>query len=157
MRQYLVLILCVFSNYVSASFPLEVSDKALIEKTDHVLIARVIGVDMIDGDGKQIYDLQAKTGPKSESRIRLIFAVDEVLETNSKSVPEKLFVPLDSFMHFTLGQIKEHYPEVTEQRLLLLAGKDFHPPVVGHFQRNLHDKEYYLDLFKTNKLSKRGK
>ncbi len=157
MRKYLVLILCLCSNFVSASFPLEVSDKALIEKTDHVLIARVIGVDMIDGDGKQIYDLQAKTGPKSENQIRLIFAVDQVLETNSKSVPEKLFVPLDSFMHFTFGQIKEHYPEVSEQRLLLLSGKDFHPPVAGHFQRNLQDKEHYLELFKTNKLSQRDK
>ena len=157
MRKYLVLFLCLISNYVFASFPLEVSDKALIEKTDHVLIGRVIGVDMIDGSGKQIHDLKAKTGPKSPNSIRLIFVVDEVLKTNSKSVPTKLFVPLDSFMHFSLGQIKEEYPEVTEQRLLLLSGNKFEPPVAGHFQRNLQDKEYYLELFKTNKSLKQDK
>jgi hypothetical protein len=157
MRKYIVLLLCLISNYVFASFPLEVSDEALIKKTDHVLIGRLVGVDMIDGNGKQIYDLKAKTGPKSQNNIRLIFAIDEVLETNSKSVPTKLFVPLDSFMHFSFGQIKEDYPEVTEQRLLLLSGNEFQPPVAGHFQRNLLDKEYYLELFKTNKSFKQDK
>ena len=58
------------------------------------------GVDMIDGNGKQIFNLNAKTGPKSPNSIGLIFIVDEVLETNSKSVPTKLFVPLDEFYAF---------------------------------------------------------
>jgi hypothetical protein len=157
MRKYLVLLLCLISNYVFSSFPLEVSDKDLIQKTDHVLIGRVVGVDMVDGNGKQIYDLKAKTGPKSPNSIRLIFVVDEVIETNSKSVPTKLFVPLDSFMHFSFGQINEDYPEVTEQRLLLLSGDEFQPPVAGHFQRNIQDKDYYLELFKTNKSLKQDK
>jgi hypothetical protein len=60
-------------------------------------------------------------------------------------------------MHFSFGQIKEEYPEITEQRLLLLSGKNFQPPVAGHFQRNLQDKEYYLELFKTNKSLKQDK
>ncbi len=155
MLKFVFLLLFFVSNTAFASFPIEVTDEELITKTDHILIGRVIGVDMIDGDGNQVTDLKARTGPGLNNKIRLIFAVDEVLVTNSSSVAEKLFIPLDSFMHFSLGQIREHYPENTGQRLLLLSGSEFQPPVAGHFQRSLENKNYYLELFnKTNKSSK---
>jgi hypothetical protein len=87
----------------------------------------------------------------------LIINVDEVLESNSSNVPAKLYVPLDKLMHYSYWEIKAHYPEVTDQRLILLSGPDFQSPVPGHFHREPLDKDYYLELFKTNKLLKQDK
>jgi len=150
MRVLVIIFICLVAGKVCASLPLQVSDEDLVKKTDHILIGRVVGVDMIDAYGKQITDPDAKTGPGIKNKIRLIIKVDEVLQTNVSEVPKELYVPMDSFMHYSLGAIKEYYPEISEQRLILLSGKKFQPPVAGHFQRLLTKKDYYLDLFKTN-------
>jgi hypothetical protein len=151
MRKYVILIICLAANSVFASLPIKVSDEELIKKTDHILVGRIIGVDMIDANGKQITDPNSSTGPGIKSKIRLIITVDQVIQSNISVVPKTLYVPLDSFMHYSLGAIKEHYPEITEQRLILLSGSNFQPPVAGHFQRNLSEKDYFLNLYKTNK------
>ena len=151
MRRFIILFVWLIAYNVFASTPLRVSEEDLAKRAEHILVGRVIGVDMIDAYGKQLTDPRSKTGPGIKNEIRLIIKIDEVLRTNASVVPDKLYVPLDSFMHYSLGAIKEHYPEVSEQMLILLSGKSFQPPVAGHFQRPLSSKDYYLKLYKTNK------
>ena len=151
MRKFTMLLIYLVATNIFASIPLRVSDEELVKETDHILVGRVIGVDMIDAYGEQINDLRAKTGPGIKSKIRLIIKVEEVLQTNALVVPKELYIPLDSFMHYSLGAIKEYYPEISEQMIILLSGENFQPPVAGHFQRQLSNKNHYLDLYKTNK------
>ena len=61
MRFILLLILSTF--HASASVPLQLSDKQLASKTDHVFEAHVVGVDMIDDKGHQVTNDKAMTGP----------------------------------------------------------------------------------------------
>jgi hypothetical protein len=67
-----------------ASTPLDASLSDLACGADHVLVGRVIGVDMIDGKGRQISDQKATTGPGLKNQIRLAVAVDEVCRQRRK-------------------------------------------------------------------------
>ena len=120
MRILFVFLAFMISSMAHASRPIRVTLEELTSQTDHVLIGRIIGVDMIDGDGKQITDLDARTYPGSKNLIRLIVKVDEVIVSNVKNVPDTLKVPLDPFMHHSLGQIKEAHSSEGEKFLLLL-------------------------------------
>jgi hypothetical protein len=133
--------------WVSASLPLNISTEELVKNSDHMLVGHVIDVDMIDGRGHAIKDLEARTGPGSDNKIRLIIQVDEVIKTNAKSVPKTLKVPLDSFMHFKYGQIKKAHEGDTERFLLLLKGPDFQPPFAGTFRRELIERDRIVELF----------
>jgi len=72
MRKFTMLLIYLVATNIFASMPLRVSDEDLVKETDHILVGRVIGVDMIDAYGEQINDLRAKTGPGIKSKIRLI-------------------------------------------------------------------------------------
>ncbi len=172
MRILFVFLAFMISSMAHASQPIRVTLEELTSQTDHVLIGRIIGVDMIDGDGKQITDLDARTGPGSKNLIRLIVKVDEVIVSNVKNVPDTLKVPLDPFMHYSLGQIKEAHSSEGEKFLLLLRkcpetilcspqppracrgsakGSDFQPPFPGVFGRSLSEKDKIIELMKSNK------
>lgn len=79
----------------------------MAQEADHILIGRVTGVDMIDGNGKPVEDREARTGPGRENIIRILITVDEVLVTNASDVPSVIRVPLASHLHYSLGQISE--------------------------------------------------
>ena len=129
---------------LTASIPLQVSDKDLADKTDHLAKARVVGVIMRDGKGKEIKNPKAKTGPGLENVIYLKMIVDEVYFSTEKGVPKNLEVPLDSFMHYSLGQIQKVHSEKGQPVLLLLAGTDYQPPVAGIFRKPLDKKDWFL-------------
>ena len=151
--KYIVLILgLMFSSYVNASLPIQVSLEKLVKETDHLLVGRVIGVDMIDGNGDEIVNPNARTGPGSQNKIRLIVSIDETIISDIKDVPQTLKIPLDPFMHFSLGQIKEAHRGKKYQVLFLLKGKDFQPPFDGIFRRSVSDKERVVELMKSNKV-----
>jgi len=153
MKILLFTLLILFPLLGNSSLPLEVSLEQLAKNTDHLLVGRVVGVDMIDPSGNEILDLSARTGPGIGNVIRLIIKVDEVIITNASSVPEVLKVPLDPFMHYTLGQIKEVHRAESIPFLLLLEGEEFVPPFAGTFSRGLSEKESIMKLIKSNNLS----
>ena len=139
-----ILLLILSSFHASASVPLQLSDKQLASKTDHVFEAHVVGVDMIDDKGHQVTNDKAMTGPGLTNTIRLKVKIDKILVTNSKKVPEYIFVPLDSFMHYRLGQVKKAHEGKNPQGLFLLSGKQFSPPLAGVFRRPLEKKSYFV-------------
>ena len=113
---------------------------------DHVLIGSVVGVDMIDEDGHPVIDEKATTGPGLTNTIRLIIEVVEVLETNADAVPTRLRVPLDPFMHYSLGQIKRAHRERSPPSLVFLEGDKFQPVIDGRFRWTLSAKEQALEI-----------
>jgi hypothetical protein len=108
-----------------ASLPQQMSLAEMAAEADHVLVGHVVGVDMVDGNGVPVMDDRARTGPGLNNVIRLHVAVDETLTTTAERVPKELLVPLDPFMHYSLGQIRSAHQNDATLRLLLLKGADF--------------------------------
>jgi hypothetical protein len=129
-----------------ASVPLQASLDDLARRADHILVGRVVGVDMIDAEGRQRHDDADRAGPGLGNTIRLRVQVDEVLVTNAARVPDELLVPLDPFMHYSLGQVREAHARTSEPRLFLLRGEDFSPIVAGVFSRGLDDRDEALRI-----------
>jgi len=113
-------------------------------EADHVLVGHVAGVDMVDGSGSSIMDDQARTGPGSSNVIRLRVAIDELLITNAEQVPKVLLLPLDPFMHYSLGQIKLAHRGDSTPRLVLLKGAGFSSLKPGIFFLPLREKDEVL-------------
>lgn len=129
-----------------AGFPFEATLEEMAQQADHILIGRVVGVDMIDGAGRQVSDETQRTGPVSKNTIRLRIQVDEVLVTNAANVLEVLPVPLASHLHYSLGQVRRAHDGDTEVRLVLLKGENFEGIKPGVFLRSLGDREEALRL-----------
>jgi hypothetical protein len=157
MRIFTLLVLSLITFLAKATLPVKVSDEELINKSDHILVARIVGVEMIDSDGNQILDPNAMIGPGSSNVISLVYEIDEVVISNAHEVPDILRVPLDRSIRYSFGQIQELQLEISEPRLLLLSGHNFQPPFRGVFQRDLEQKDKFMELFKTNKPFKQDK
>ena len=130
----------------AASVPLEATLEELATGADHILTGRVIGVDMVDKDGKIVKDPDAMTGPGLKNVIRLHVRVGKVLVTNAARFPSLLKVPLDSHMHYRLGQVKSEEDTQQKPMLPLLKGPAFEPIVAGVFARPLSDQAKALRL-----------
>ena len=150
MKRILLLIAALLPAVALAGFPFEATLEEMAREADHILIGRVTGVDMIDGNGVQITHQDARTGPGLNNKIRLLISVDEVLVTNVSKVPKILPVPLASHLHYSLGQIKEAHTGDTEVRLVLLKGQDFSGIKPGVFLRPLEDKDRALRLYEAS-------
>ncbi|WP_457425289.1 hypothetical protein [Roseateles sp. P5_E7] len=148
MKRILMLIALLSSAVAQASLPLEATLEEMAQGADHILVGRVTGVDMVDANGAQVKDPEARTGPGSKNVIRLLVAVDEVLVTNASSVPKVLPVALDPFLHYSLGQIQNAHAGDKQSRLLLLKGKDFVGIKDGVFLRQLSDKAQALRIYR---------
>jgi len=148
MRRILMLIMAtLFPALVFAGFPYEATLEEMAQSADHILVGRVTGVDMVDGNGARVSDEEARTGPGLKNTIRLIITVDEVLATSSSKVPKVLSVPLASHLHYSLGQIREAHEGDTLARLVLLQGMDFSGIKPGLFFRPLEDKNEALRVY----------
>ena len=151
MKNLLVLVVLFFPALAYSSFPIQVSREEFVENTDHLLVGHVVAVDMIDGQGREITDPSAMTGPGSKNLIRLIVKVDEVLISNATIIPDIVKVPLDPFMHYSFGQIRDAHSSEAGKLLLLLKGDDFQPPYPGTFSLSLTEKDKVIELMKSNK------
>lgn len=148
MRRTLILVLAALIPVTAfAGLPFEATLEEMAQEADHILVGRVTGVDMIDGRGKPVTDMKARTGPGLKNTIRLLITVDEVIVTNASDVPSVLPVPLASHLHYSLGQISAAHVGDTLVRLVLLQGEDFSGIKPGVFLRPLSDKEEALRIY----------
>jgi len=145
-RRILAILLLCLSTDAGASLPLQASLGDLACGADHVLVGRVVGVDMIDQHGKPIADPAARTGPGLTNTIRLKVDVIEVIESSAAKPPSHLDVPLDPAMHFSLGQIREAYAEPSDARLVFLRGAAFEPIIAGRFFWALSERDQAMKL-----------
>lgn len=146
MKYAIALLACLCAVAAFATLPLQATLEQLASDSDHILAGHIIGVDMIDADGKEITDEKAMTGPGRQTKIRLIIKVDEVFFSRAKSVPDTIRVPLDPRMHFSLGQIKEAHREPSSSGLVILKGGSFEPVVPGVFFRELSEAQAALEI-----------
>lgn len=148
LRRIIVFMLMLVASLANASLPLEATLEEMAQSADHILTGRVVGVDMIDARGAKITDREARTGPGLTNTIRLKVSVDEVFVTNARPVPKLLAVPLDPFLHYTLGQIQDAHRGDNDVRLLLLKGTDFSGIKAGVFFRPISDKTKAIRIYK---------
>lgn len=124
-----------------ASGATSVAPKALediVADSDHVVLARVVAVDMVNAFGMRIEDPDARSGPGSRNRIRFHLEVREVLFTACRREPRNIVVPLWSAWHYRLGQMRD---QVTgSDGVFLLKGAGFEPAYPAGFQRSLDER-----------------
>jgi hypothetical protein len=141
-----VLALVLLASPVLASLPLTATLEEMVRASDHIIVGRVVRVDMIDGRGRTVRDESAHTGVGLDNVIRLHVAVDEVLVSNAPLVPKRLKVPLDPAMIYGLGQVRAAHADAREPFLLLLKGPAFKPILPGVFSRPLAERDLALEL-----------
>lgn len=144
MRCLLLSLLATIPLVALASLPLQMSLTAMATEADHVLVGHVVGVDMVDANGGPVVDDQARTGIGSENVIRLHVVVDKALITTAERVPRELVIPLDPYMHYSLGQIRAVHQNDETPRLLLLKGAGFSSLQPGIFFLPLEEKDEVL-------------
>ncbi|ALN58190.1 hypothetical protein GLE_2842 [Lysobacter enzymogenes] len=116
----------------------------LVRESDHVVVATVVGVDMVDGRGRALNDPAARTGPGSANRMSFELKVESVLFTRAGSLPPRIRVPLWSMWHYQLGTMRD---EVVGSRGIFLLkgappkGDRYEPAYPGGFQRPLEERE----------------
>lgn len=138
MRKLLLLIALCIPLLASATSVAPKSLEAIVRDADHVIVATVVEVDMIDGKGRPVRDPRARTGPGLENRMRFRLSVEEVLFTREKKLPATLLVPLWQMWHYQLDHMQH---QVTGSKgIFLLKGGDFQPAYHVQFQRDLDER-----------------
>lgn len=125
----------------------------LVAEAEHILIGKVDRVSMVDWDGNEITNPEARTGPGSNNEIRLHVKVLEdggVLKTTHTNVPQMLTIPLMKKWHYELGQIKETEGETF---IFLLKGDDYKRVYPGLFQRPINEKEKIKALIEDQRMT----
>lgn len=140
MRRLLVccfLVLCPGLVLATSIPPKELTE--LVADSDHILIGKVIKVDMIDGQDRQVTGKEARTGPGLDNLIRLHVQVeaDGYLRSNRPKVAQTLVIPLWSAWHYSLDRWKE---EQGKSFLFLLKGPEYEKVYPALFMRSLDER-----------------
>jgi hypothetical protein len=146
LRSFAMLCVAACFTTAQASVPLDASLEELACGADHIFVGRVVGVDMVNLNGRQVRHPEAMTGPGMNRTIRLEVEVLERVESTEAVLPASVRVPLDPFMHYSLGQVKAAHTEPSSARLVFLRGANFQPVIAGRFFWSLEEKEEALKL-----------
>lgn len=112
----------------------------ILAKSDHVIVGRIVEVDMLDGQGRPVIDLEGRTGPGFANVIRYRVHVEDVMQTNAVRVPAVLVIQEWPGWITTLGGMKA---SVTGQQFVfLLSGAEFHPTDAAQFRYRLDSQEW---------------
>ncbi len=141
-----VFLACIlpFGVYATSVLPKTLAE--LVKESDHIFIAYVVKVDMVNGNGKEVKEKSAMTGPGLDNQIRFHLDVKEVIYTKSKSPPKQVLVPLWQAWHYQLGEIRSLVTGSTS--IFLLKGDDYTPVYPAYFQRALKEKNEIRSLVK---------
>lgn len=138
--KFLLLCVCLMASGLVHATSVELLPlDGILRKSDHVVLATVVKVDMVGRRGRQVTDPKARTGPGLHNTIRLHLAVQDVLYTRNPDLPATLVVPLWSAWHYTLGSISD--PALGTEGIFLLKGGDVLPAYPSYFQRALDERE----------------
>lgn len=146
MRTAFAVLACLVTSFAVATSVPRIELPELVKRSDHVLLATVTKVDMIDGDGKQVSARGARTGPGSPNTIRFHLDVEEVIYTTAPQPPREVIVSLWPMWHYQLGVIND---QVTGSRgIFMLKGEEFDPAYPNAFQRDPAEREKIEELLK---------
>jgi hypothetical protein len=123
----------------------------LVSDADHVLIATVEKVDMIDAKGNQVTNDTARTGPGSENQLRLHVKLDTngVVASSAGKIPGTIVIPLWQNWHDTLANRRKEVKGKTF--IFLLKGNNFLPVYHGLFMRELAEQAEIEAILKRKK------
>jgi hypothetical protein len=127
----------------STSFP-SVDLLDLVKKSDHIFLATVVKVDMVNEHGEAVIDRKAMTGPGLENEIRFHLEIKETLFSKSTTPPNKVIVRLMKAWHYQLGDIQDAVTGNTS--IFLLRGSEYDPAYPSNFQRSIEEKDEILSL-----------
>ena len=118
----------------------------LVEKADHIIIAKIYKVDMIDWNGNEVKDLKARTGPGGTNRIRFHLEVKtaEFILNGEKQKPKEIIVTLDHYQHLTLGGVKSIHEG--KEYIFLLQGEKYQSVYPYFFRREITEKKKILEI-----------
>ncbi|WP_141455128.1 hypothetical protein [Pseudoxanthomonas sp. z9] len=138
-KRFLFLALLCLAATVSATSVVPKPLVEMVREADHVVVATITRVDMVDGKGRLLTDPESRTGPGSANQMRLHLDVQEVISTRLPPVSRKIQVPLWRMWHYQLGSMQG---QLTGQRgIFLLTGRDYQPVYPADFQRSLDERE----------------
>ena len=109
MKTFLFISLLVLAlGCVEATLVDDKDVRELVAESDHILIAAVIKVDLIDASGKELAGFEAETGPGIPNTLRLhLRPIDNgVLKTGKQPIPKAIIVELWREWHYSLSQWK---------------------------------------------------
>ena len=125
----------------------------LVKESDHILVVKIEKITMVGADGKEIKDLDARTGPGSKNQIQYHVTVtkDGIIKTNAEKQPKKLVIGLWRMWH---SRLSSHQDMKNKTVIMLLKGKNFERVYHGGFLRDLNEKKKILQLLETNTVKK---
>jgi hypothetical protein len=138
MKILLLLLMACLPGFALATSVPQKPLEDILRESDHVVVATIIGVEMVDGAGQPVTDPAARTGPGLDNRLRLLLQVKQVLFTRADRLPPVLMVPLWSMLHSELGDMQDGV--VGSSGVFLLRGQNFQPADPAHFQRGLDER-----------------
>ncbi len=111
----------------------------LVWESDHIVIAKINKVQMVDENGDEVTDSEARTGTgiKNEIRLHVTLIKDGILKTSMDNFPKEMVIPSWKAWHSTLGTQKRLEGET---RIFLLKGKELQPVYPGGFQRTVSQR-----------------
>ena len=120
MKYALALAAALFAAPVCATSIAPKPLEEMVRDADHVVVATVAAVGMVDGRGRALTDRSARTGPGLANRMSFELKVEEVLYTRAGSLPPRIRVPLWSMWHYELGTMQDQV--VGSRGIFLLKG-----------------------------------
>lgn len=89
----LVLAIC-FPGVALATSVVPKPLEEMVREADHVVVAKIVSVDMVDGRGRSVTDRDFRTGPGLRNQLRFNLEVQEILFARTTPPPRTLRVPL---------------------------------------------------------------
>jgi hypothetical protein len=104
----------------------------LVKISEYILGGDVVNVRMTDQGGKEILELNARTGPGLENTLHLDVMVDQklILKSRSSQIPTEISIPLAPLQPMSLGQAQKYLRE----KSFFLLDKTFQPAHPDGFQ-----------------------
>lgn len=146
MKTMLLLLTMFLPSLALATSVLPKPLEEMVREADHVVVAKIISVDMVDGRGRPLTDRDARTGPGLPNQMRFNLEVQEVLFAR-KPPPRTLRVPLWQAWHYELGSMQDGLTGDTG--IFLLKGDAYEPVYPAGFQRPLEEKAEIMRLLGT--------
>ena len=132
-----ILIYIAFASLASATMVEQKPLKELVLLSSNIWGGEVTAVRMTNAKGKDIKNLEARTGPGLENTIYLDVTINKslILKTNKSDIPTIISIPLWQMWHYSLGQIRE----IVGSKSIFLLTEDLKPAYPANFQRSLDE------------------
>ena len=103
----------------------------LVKTSTYILAGDVVDVRLVDKNGQEVTDPDARTGPGLENTIHLEVMVDPklILKSTGTPVPKEISITLDPMRHLTLEQSRTYLKE----KSFFFLDKEFRPVHPGQF------------------------